>query len=82
MASDSSKRRPFKWRRWNNVLHRDLGYLCVALTIVYAISGIAVICTSRANGTPTIAPATSPRMIHVNPVSVPPGCAPTCTRAC
>jgi hypothetical protein len=30
------------WRRWNNALHRDLGYLCVALTIVYAVSGIAV----------------------------------------
>jgi hypothetical protein len=24
------------------VLHRDLGYLCVALTVIYAISGIAV----------------------------------------
>lgn len=30
------------WRRWNNVVHRDLGYVCVALTLVYAISGIAV----------------------------------------
>lgn len=32
----------FKWRKWNNILHRDLGYLCVGLTLVYAISGIAV----------------------------------------
>ncbi len=31
-----------KWRRWNNILHRDLGYLCFGLTIIYAISGIAV----------------------------------------
>ena len=31
-----------KWRRWNNVLHRDLGYLCAGLTIVYAVSGVAV----------------------------------------
>jgi hypothetical protein len=35
-------RRRFQWRRWNNILHRDLGYLCVALTVIYAISGIAV----------------------------------------
>ncbi len=31
-----------KWRKWNNVLHRDIGYAVVALTIVYAVSGIAV----------------------------------------
>lgn len=31
-----------KWRRWNNILHRDLGYLCFGLTIIYAISGVAV----------------------------------------
>jgi hypothetical protein len=30
------------WRRWNNLLHRDLGYLCVGLTVIYAISRIAV----------------------------------------
>ncbi|MBU0482734.1 MAG: PepSY-associated TM helix domain-containing protein [Proteobacteria bacterium] len=30
------------WRRWNNIIHRDLGYLCFGLTIVYVISGIAV----------------------------------------
>jgi hypothetical protein len=35
-------RRRFRWRRWNNVLHRDVGYFCVALTVIYAISGIAV----------------------------------------
>ncbi|MDF1565602.1 MAG: PepSY-associated TM helix domain-containing protein [Deltaproteobacteria bacterium] len=32
----------FKWRKWNNILHRDIGYLAAALTIVYAISGVAV----------------------------------------
>ncbi|MBD3223426.1 MAG: hypothetical protein GF313_01750 [Caldithrix sp.] len=32
----------FKWRKWNNILHRDIGYLAVGLTIIYAISGIAV----------------------------------------
>ncbi|MBI5216744.1 MAG: PepSY-associated TM helix domain-containing protein [Ignavibacteriae bacterium] len=31
-----------KWRKWNNILHRDIGYLIVGLTIVYGISGIAV----------------------------------------
>ena len=30
------------WRRLNNVLHRDIGYLAVGLTIVYGVSGIAV----------------------------------------
>lgn len=35
-------RRGFKWRKWNNLLHRDLGYLAVGLTLVYAISGVAV----------------------------------------
>jgi hypothetical protein len=29
-----------KWRKWNNIIHRDLGYLMVGLTIIYAISGI------------------------------------------
>ncbi len=31
-----------KWRKWNNILHRDLGYLAFGLTIIYAISGVAV----------------------------------------
>lgn len=30
------------WRHWNVVLHRDLGYAVAALTVVYAVSGIAV----------------------------------------
>ena len=29
-------------RKWNNLIHRDVGYLCVGLTLVYAISGVAV----------------------------------------
>jgi len=36
----ASKR--IKWRKWNNLLHRDVGYLCVGLTLVYAVSGVAV----------------------------------------
>jgi len=27
-------------RRWNNALHRDIGYLAVGMTIIYALSGI------------------------------------------
>lgn len=30
------------WRKWNNILHRDLGYFFFGLTIIYAISGFAV----------------------------------------
>jgi len=30
------------WRRWNYILHRDIGFLCVGLTLVYAISGVSV----------------------------------------
>ena len=30
------------WRRWSIVLHRDIGYLAVALTLAYGISGLAV----------------------------------------
>jgi len=42
MSTGDRKRRRFRWRYWNNVLHRDLGYLVVALTLIYAVSGIAV----------------------------------------
>lgn len=31
-----------RWRHLFRVVHRDLGYVCVALTIAYAVSGIAV----------------------------------------
>jgi uncharacterized protein len=31
-----------KWRRWFRALHRDVGYVAVALTIAYALSGLAV----------------------------------------
>lgn len=34
--------RRFKWRPWLRAFHRDIGYLAVGLTIVYALSGIAV----------------------------------------
>jgi len=42
MSQDPLRRRKFSWRRWNIVLHRDVGYVLVALTLVYSVSGIAV----------------------------------------
>lgn len=41
-GSKKHKRRKFNWSYWNIVLHRDVGYALAALTIVYAVSGIAV----------------------------------------
>lgn len=35
-------RRRFKLRPWLRALHRDLGYLAVGLTVMYALSGLAV----------------------------------------
>lgn len=32
----------FKWRRWNNAIHRDFGYFFFGMTIIYALSGIAL----------------------------------------
>jgi len=32
----------FNWRRWVRIIHRDLGYYFVALSIIYGLSGIAV----------------------------------------
>jgi hypothetical protein len=32
----------FKWRRWNRIIHRDFGYFFFGMTIIYALSGIAI----------------------------------------
>lgn len=32
----------FKWRKWNRVIHRDLGYLFFGMAIIYGLSGIAL----------------------------------------
>ena len=32
----------FKWRKWNRAVHRDLGYIFFAMTVIYSLSGIAV----------------------------------------
>lgn len=35
-------KKSFKWRRWNNILHRDIGYLIFGMTIIYSVSGITL----------------------------------------
>ena len=42
------------WRRLNNVLHRDVGYLVVSLTLVHGVSGLAV--NHRADWNPSYRP--------------------------
>jgi uncharacterized protein len=32
----------FNWRKWNRAVHRDFGYLFLGMTLIYAISGIAI----------------------------------------
>ncbi|MCK9448752.1 MAG: PepSY-associated TM helix domain-containing protein [Bacteroidales bacterium] len=32
----------FKWRKWNRAIHRDFGYLFFGMTVLYALSGIAL----------------------------------------
>jgi len=31
-----------KWRKWNKAIHRDFGYLFFGMTVIYALSGIAI----------------------------------------
>jgi len=31
-----------KWRKWFRVIHRDFGYLFFGVTLIYAVSGIAI----------------------------------------
>ncbi len=33
---------PFKWRKWNRIIHRDFGYFFFGMTIIYGVSGIAL----------------------------------------
>lgn len=41
MSGGGSDRRA-RWRPWLRAIHRDVGYLAVGLTLVYALSGLAV----------------------------------------
>jgi hypothetical protein len=38
----AESKRPKRWRPWLRAFHRDIGYACVGLTIIYALSGLAV----------------------------------------
>jgi len=42
MPEKPAPRRRLRWRPWLRATHRDLGYLAVGLTVIYALSGIAV----------------------------------------
>jgi hypothetical protein len=66
-----------KWRRWNNVLHRDLGYLCAGLTIVYVVSGVAVNHIDAWNPNYMV----ERRVAHVGPVEAPGHAGPAGIRA-
>jgi uncharacterized protein len=52
------------WRRWNNILHRDIGYLVAGLTVIYGISGVAV--NHTADWNPSYRTETS--TLHIGPV--------------
>ena len=54
----------FNWRKLNNALHRDVGYLVVGLTIVYAVSGLAV--NHRADWNPSY--RTGKRTLRIAPI--------------
>ena len=32
----------FKWRKWLRIIHRDFGYIFTGVTLIYALSGIAL----------------------------------------
>jgi uncharacterized protein len=36
------KKKPQHWRPWLRAIHRDIGYVMVGLTFIYALSGLAV----------------------------------------
>jgi uncharacterized protein len=37
-----TKRKKLSWRPWLRAIHRDVGYIAVGLTFIYALSGLAV----------------------------------------
>jgi uncharacterized protein len=42
VAAAKKKKKPALWRPWLRAMHRDIGYVCVGLTFIYALSGLAV----------------------------------------
>lgn len=53
------------WRKWNNILHRDIGYLVVGMTLVYGVSGVAV--NHMADWNPNYVRETS--VVEIGPVT-------------
>lgn len=41
-AAPVKSKKKFAWRAWLRAAHRDVGYVAVGLTFIYALSGIAV----------------------------------------
>ncbi len=41
-ARPAKKKKPQHWRPWLRAMHRDIGYVAVGLTFIYALSGLAV----------------------------------------
>jgi len=41
-ATTTTKKKPQHWRPWLRAMHRDIGYVMVGLTFIYALSGLAV----------------------------------------
>lgn len=42
ISKRNTRRRPINWFRLTRSLHRDIGYCCIGMTCVFAVSGIAV----------------------------------------
>lgn len=42
MGTPETGKKRLKWRPWMRAMHRDLGYIAVGLTLVYALSGLAL----------------------------------------
>jgi hypothetical protein len=42
LPRNSRPARPRKWRPWLRAIHRDAGYFVIGLTVIYALSGLAV----------------------------------------
>jgi uncharacterized protein len=56
-----------KVRKWLRILHRDIGYLAAGLTIIYAISGVAVNHVNEWNPNYSIEKTT----IQITPLNLP-----------
>lgn len=60
-----------RWRAWLRSVHRDVGYLVIGLTFVYAISGIAINHIDDFGGSDTPSKTTVTEVHQVDPSSIP-----------